>query len=72
LSSRRAWSDERLAEEPALFARLLAHLLTSTTPPIWEDVARVAMAVKGGAAPADIAFIRDQALRLGIPGAADW
>ncbi|PWR11823.1 hypothetical protein DKT69_25675 [Micromonospora sicca] len=66
------WTDERLAQAPALFARLLAHLLTGTTPPIWDDVARVALAVKDDAEPAAFSVIRDQALRLGFSSAANW
>ncbi|GAA1843430.1 DUF4020 domain-containing protein [Asanoa iriomotensis] len=66
------WTDERLAQAPGLFARLLAHLLTGTTGPVWEDIERVALTVKGGAAPAVFSVIRDQALRLAVSGAADW
>ncbi|GAA3777979.1 hypothetical protein GCM10022225_77250 [Plantactinospora mayteni] len=57
---------------PALFARLLAHLLMGTTPPIWDNIARVALAVKENAKPADFTVIRDQALRLRVSGAAGW
>ncbi|GAA0447087.1 hypothetical protein Ade02nite_85460 [Paractinoplanes deccanensis] len=66
------WPGDRLAREPELFARLLAHLLTGTTPPIWEDVPRVALAVRDGAAPGDFTIIRNEALRLGFSAAADW
>lgn len=66
------WSDDRLIQEPALFARLLAHLLKGTTPPVWENLERVAVAVKASAAPHDFAAIRDEALRLGFSDAANW
>ncbi|AVT39629.1 DUF4020 domain-containing protein [Plantactinospora sp. BB1] len=66
------WSDERLAQAPALFARLLAHLLTGTTSPVWDNIARVALAVKDDAEPAAFGVIRDQALRLGVSSAANW
>jgi hypothetical protein len=66
------WTDARLAQEPALFAKLLAHLLKGTTPPFWDDVTRVALAVRSGADGGDFAIIRDEALRLGVSGAENW
>ena len=66
------WPDERLAEAPRLFAKLLAHLLRYTEAPIREDVARVALVVRDGADPADLTTIRNEGLRLGIHGAEDW
>jgi hypothetical protein len=66
------WDDDRLADQPALFAKILAHLLTSAAAPIWDDIARVALAVRNGAEPADFDVIRNQALRLGVAGAESW
>jgi AraC-like DNA-binding protein len=66
------WSDQRLAREPTLFARLLAHLLTGTTPPTWEDIRRAALAVRNAAEPADLTTIRNEALRLGLSDAPTW
>ena len=68
------WADDRLAQEPALFGKLLAHLLKGTTPPFWDwdEIAKVALAVRGGADEADVAVIRNEALRLGVPGAENW
>ncbi|MFI5909851.1 hypothetical protein [Dactylosporangium sp. NPDC051541] len=61
------WSDERLVRQPALFARLLAHVLKATTRPIW-DLERVIAAIEAGVGPAIFVVIRDEALRLGYRG----
>lgn len=66
--------NERVERAPAAYARLLGHLLSGTTPPFWEChyLPEIAARLQGHADEADIRRIREQGLRLGCIGAADW
>jgi hypothetical protein len=66
--------DDRVDRAPAAYARLLAHLLTGTSQPFWEChyLQGIVARLHGHAEEADILRIREQGLRLGCAGAADW
>jgi hypothetical protein len=65
---------ERVSRAPAAYARLLGHLLLHTNPPFWgcDDLRGIVTELRGRAGDTDIRRIREQALRLGCRGAADW
>jgi hypothetical protein len=60
-------NSERISRAPSPIAKLVAHLLRSTHPPFYEcdEIQRIIRDVADIAAAADLAAIREQALRLG-------
>jgi len=66
--------SERVERAPAAYARLLAHLLSGTNQPFWEChyLSGIVAGLRGHADDADIRRIREQGVRLGCAGAADW
>jgi len=66
--------SEHIERAPAAYARLLAHLLSGTNLPFWEChyLPGIVARLHGHADEADIRRIREQGLRLGCTGAADW
>ena len=66
--------SERVERAPAAYARLLAHLLSGTKPPFWDChyLQGIVARLRGRADEEDIRRIREQSLRLGCIGAADW
>jgi Domain of unknown function (DUF4020)/SIR2-like domain len=67
-------TNDRIAGEPVPAAKLLAHLLRGTDQPFYgcHELQRITQALDNRAEPADLTAIREQALRLGCTGAADW
>ena len=65
---------ERVGRAPAAYARLLGHLLSHTNRPFWgcDDLNGIVAELRGRADDLDTRRIREQALRLGCRGAADW
>jgi hypothetical protein len=66
--------SDHIDRAPAAYARLLGHLLTGTQPPFWgcHYLQAFVAGLHGRADEADIRRIREQGLRLGCIGAADW
>jgi hypothetical protein len=66
--------SEHVDRAPAAYARLLGHLLTGTQPPFWDChfLQTIVAGLRGRANEEDIRRIREQGLRLGCIGAADW
>jgi hypothetical protein len=65
---------KRVGHAPAAYARLLGHLLSHTNRPFWgcDDLNGIVAELRGRADDLDTRRIREQALRLGCRGAADW
>jgi hypothetical protein len=66
--------SKHVERAPAAYARLLGHLLTGTKPPFWDChyLQAIVAGLRGRAKEEDIRRIREQGLRLGCLGAADW
>lgn len=67
-------NDERLAREPAAYARLMTHLLRHTEPPFYDGFRLPALVatLKQLLGPEGARDIVQEALRLGYSGAPDW
>ena len=64
-----------VARAPVAYARFVGHLLSGTTQPFWDCHQLGPMVLKlrrGGAEEDDINRIREQSVRLGCTGAANW
>jgi hypothetical protein len=66
--------SKHVQRAPAAYARLLAHLLTGTNPPFWDChyLQGIVVQLRSRADEEDVRRIREQGLRLGCTGAADW
>jgi hypothetical protein len=66
--------SEHVERAPAAYARLLGHLLAGTNPPFWEChyLQSIVAGLRGRGDEENIRRIREQGLRLGCIGAADW
>lgn len=67
-------TDERLAQAPVTFGRLLAHLLRNTQPPFWgcHRLAEIVPRLRDQENSADFTAIVENAMRLGCGDAAGW
>jgi hypothetical protein len=66
--------EERLAREPAAYARLVTHLLRHTQPPFYDGppLSALVASLKRLLGPEGVRDIVQEALRLGYSGAPDW
>jgi hypothetical protein len=66
--------EDRVGGEPAAYAKLLAHLLRHTEPPLYDYPRLPALLkkLKELLGPAAVRGIVEEALRLDCRGAADW
>jgi hypothetical protein len=65
---------DRLSGAPALFAKLIAHLMAGTDPPFWDGyhLARIVPVIRPEADPVDVKRIIEEAIRLGVSEAPQW
>lgn len=66
---------EQASEAPALYARLIAHLMQGAQPPCWGcnvELRRLLPSLNKGGDSDDINTIVEQAIRLGYIGAESW
>ncbi|KAA9163214.1 DUF4020 domain-containing protein [Amycolatopsis acidicola] len=69
------WENETILQTPALYARLIAHLMQETRPPFWggcEELRRIVPLLRLHAAPEDVQAILQAAVRLGCQGTDNW
>ena len=66
--------DDRVGSDPAVYLRLVEHLLSHTNPPFWDchSLPGIVAKLKETLDDTAISGIREHALRLGCTDAADW
>ncbi|GAA3934278.1 hypothetical protein Aau02nite_25330 [Amorphoplanes auranticolor] len=66
--------ENRLRRAPAAYGRLIGHLLSHTEPPFRDGylVPDIVERLKANGAVEDLPVIVTAAIRLGVPGAAEW